>query len=85
MEEAVTMDIIQRGSYLLNNVPDLLVRKRIIVKLAHLHHAIQVHIQQLKDHIENVLMPDHLQASHYVSVLQANHGLDLCVSHRGLP
>ena len=85
MEEAVAVNIVQRGGYLLNNVPNLLVRKWIIVELAHLHHAIKVHIEQLKDHVERVLMPDHLQASHYVRVLQANHGLDLCVSHRGLP
>ena len=69
MEEAVTVNIVQRGGYLHNNVPDLLVRKRIIVELPHLHHAVQVHIEQLKDHIERVLMPNHLQASHYVGVL----------------
>ena len=85
MEEAVAVNIVQRGGYLLNNVPNLLVRKWIIVELAHLHHAIKVHIEQLKDHVERVLMPDHLQASHYVRVLQANHGLDLCVSHGLLP
>lgn len=69
MEEAVAVDIVQRGGYLHNNVPDLLVRKWIIVELAHLHHAVQVHIEQLKDHIERVLMPNYLQASHYVGVL----------------
>ena len=69
MEEAVAVDIVQRGGYLHNNVPYLLVRKRIIVELAHLHHAVQVHIEQLKHHIERVLMPNYLQASHYVGVL----------------
>ena len=45
MEEAMTVDVVEGRGDLLYDVPDLLVRKRVIIELAHLHHPVQVHIE----------------------------------------
>ena len=60
-------------------------RKRVIVELAHLHHPVQVHVEELEHHVKSVVMPDHLQARDYVLVLQPNHGFNFGVTHSGLP
>ena len=45
MEEAMAVDVVKGRSDLLYDVPNLLVGKWVIVKLAHLHHPVQVHIE----------------------------------------
>ena len=40
MEKAMTMDIVQRGCYLLNYVPDLFMGEWIVIEFAHLHHSV---------------------------------------------
>ena len=69
MEETVAVNVVERRGYLLDYVPDLLVRKRVVIELAHLHHPIQVHIEQLEHHIKRVIMPDDLHACDNVLVL----------------
>ena len=69
MKEAMAVNVVQRRCNLLDYMSDLLVREWIIVELAHLHHPVQVHIKQLKHHVESIIMPNHLQASHNVLVL----------------
>jgi hypothetical protein len=44
MEKAVIVDIVETSGNLLDYVPDLLVRERIVIQLTHLHHTIQIHI-----------------------------------------
>ena len=85
MEESVAMDVIQGRSYLLDDMTDLFVRERIVIEFTHLHHAIQVHVQQLKHHVKGVLVSDHLQTSDYILVLEADHCFDFGVSHGCLP
>ena len=48
MEKAMIVDIIESAGYLVDNVTYLFVRERIIVQVAHLHHSVQVHIEQLE-------------------------------------
>lgn len=85
MEEAVAVNVVQGRSNLLDYVPDFFMRKRVIIELSHLHHAVQVHVQKFEHHVQRVVMPDHLEARHNVLVFQADHGLDLGVPHRSLP
>ena len=85
MEEAVAVDVVERGGDLMDDVSDLLVRERIVVQFAHLHHAVQIHVEQLEHHIERVLVTYHFKALNYIRMLQPDHGLNLGVSHRRLP
>ena len=66
MEEAVAVDVVERRGDLVNDVPDLLVRERIIVQFAHLHHAVQIHVEQLEHHVERVFVTYHFKALHDV-------------------
>ena len=85
MEEAMTVNVIERGSYLLYDVPDLFVWKWVIVEFAHLHHSVEVHVEEFEHHVESVLVANHLNASDYIWMLKANHGFDFGVSHCRLP
>ena len=69
MEEAVAVDVVEGGGDLHYNVPDLLVRKRIVVQLPHLHHSVQVHVEQLEDHVQSIFMADDLEAGDNIRVL----------------
>ena len=64
---------------------DLFVAEGVVVQFAHLHHPVQVHVEELEHHVKSVVMPDHLQARDYVLVLQPNHGFNFGVTHSGLP
>jgi hypothetical protein len=44
MEEAMRMDVLERSSDLEDYVSDLLVREGVVVKFAHLHHPVKVHV-----------------------------------------
>lgn len=85
MEETVIVDVVEGGGDLLDDVSDLLVGKRVVVELAHLHHAVQIHVQQFKQHVECVLMADHFLTSYNVRVLQPNHRFHFRVAHGDLP
>ena len=85
MEEAMAVDVVEGWCDLLYDMPDLLVRKWVIVQFAHLHHSVEVHIEQFKHHVESVLVANHLNASDYIWMLKANHGFDFGVSHCRLP
>ena len=80
MKEPMTVDVIERLGNLLYDVPALLVREWVVVQLAHLHHSIQVHIEQLKHHVKSVVVPDHLHASHDVCMLETDHRFDFGVT-----
>lgn len=60
MEKPVVVDVVQCRGYLLDDVSDLFVRERVVVQLAHLHHPIEVHVEQLKHHVQSVVVPNHL-------------------------
>jgi len=85
MEESVLMDVVQRDGNLFYNVSYLFVREGIVVQFAHLHHAVQVHIEKLKDDHEHRIVEENLGAADNVDVLQADHCFDFCVAHCGLP
>ena len=85
MEEAVVVDVVESLRDLLDDVADLLVREGVVVELPHLHHAVEVHVEQLEDHVQRVVVPEHLDASYDICMLEPDHCLDLGVSHRSLP
>ncbi len=85
MEEAMAVNVVESTGELINDVSDLLVREGIIVKLSHLHHSIQIHVKQLKHHIQSVFMPNDLNTGYNIWVLQTNHSFHLGVSHSGFP
>ena len=64
---------------------DFFVAEWVIVELTHLHHAVKVHVEQFKDHVQCVLVSDNFHAGDDVWVLEPDHGLDLGVSHCRLP
>jgi hypothetical protein len=64
---------------------NFLMRKRIIVEFAHLHHPIEVHVKQLEKHVKTVFMSNDFPARHYIGMLQSYHGFDLGVTHCLLP
>ena len=70
---------------MLDYVPNLLVAERVIVQFAHLHHPVKVHVEQLEEHVQVVLVAQDFYASYDVGMLQANHCLYLCVAHGLLP
>ena len=39
------VDVLQGVSYLRDDVSDLFVRKWVVIELAHLHHAVEVHVE----------------------------------------
>lgn len=45
MEEAVTVDVVECRCDLIDDVPDLFMRERVIVKFSHLHHSVEVHVE----------------------------------------
>jgi hypothetical protein len=45
VEESVAMNVVERRGNLHGDVTDLFVRKRVVVELAHLHHAVKVHVE----------------------------------------
>ncbi len=69
MEKAVAMDIVQGRGYLLNDVTNLLVAEGVIIEFSHLHHSVQVHVQQLEKHVKGVFVTDHFQAGDNILVL----------------
>jgi hypothetical protein len=79
------MNIVKSNCDLLYNMPDLLVRKWIVIELAHLHHSVEIHIQQLEHHIQHVVKPQNFAARHDVLMFKTNHGFDLGVPHCRLP
>lgn len=85
MEEAIGVDVVEGRRDLLDDVADLLVGEGIIVQLPHLHHAVQIHIQQLEHHIQCVVMPQHLCALDNVWMSKADHSFDLRISHGSFP
>ena len=85
MKEAVAVDIVKSARYLVYDMSDLLVREGVIVELAHLHHSVQVHVQQLEHHVERVFVANDFEASDDIGMLEADHGFDFSVSHGSFP
>ena len=85
MEEAMTVYIIQSRRDLVDYMSDLFMGERVVVELTHLHHAIEVHVKQLENHVERIFVPDYLKAGYDICVFQSNHRLDFGVTHGGLP
>ena len=85
MEEAMAVNVVQGRRDLLYDVPDFFVGKRVIVELSHLHHPVQVHIEQLKHHIKSVLVTNNLKAGDNIRMLEAYHSLNFSISHCSLP
>ena len=81
----MAVNIVERRGNLIDDVSDLLMREGVIVQLAHLHHAVQIHIKKFKNHVQGVLMTNHFHTSYYIWMLQANHRFDLGVSHGRFP
>jgi len=69
----------------MDNVANLLVRERVVIQFAHLHHTVEVHVEQLEHHVECVLMSDYLLATDNIRVLEPNHGLYFGVAHCRFP
>ena len=44
MEEAMWVNVFQWGSYLEDDVSYFFMRKGVIVKFAHLHHPVEIHV-----------------------------------------
>ena len=85
MEEAMAVNVVQGRRDLLYDVPDFFMGKWVIIELSHLHHPVQVHIEQLEHHVKSVFMANNLKAGDNIRVLEAYHSLYFSVSHRGLP
>ena len=85
MEEAMTVYIIQSRRDLMDYMPNLFMGERVVVEFTHLHHAIEVHVKQLENHVERIFVPDYLKAGYDICVFQSDHRLDFGVTHGGLP
>ena len=81
----MVMNIVKGYCDLLYDMSDLLVGKRIVIELSHLHHPVEIHIQQLKYHVKHVVMSKDLAARNYVRMLEAYHCLNFCISHGCFP
>lgn len=79
------VNVVEGLSYLHYNMSDFFVRKRVIVKLSHLHHSVKVHVEKFKEHVETVFVSDNLPARYNIRVFEPDHCLYLCVTHRLLP
>ena len=85
MEEAMAVNVVQGRRDLLYDVPDFFVGKRVIIKLSHLHHPVQVHIEQLEHHVKSVLVTNNLKAGDNIRMLEAYHSFNFSVTHRSFP
>ena len=81
MEEAMLVNVVKAQRNLSDNVSDLFVGKGVVVQFAHLHHSVEVHVQQFKDDHQHCVVEEHLAATDYVDVLQADHGFYFSVTH----
>ena len=69
VEEAVLVDVVEGDGDLLDDVADLLVRKRVVVEFAHLHLTVKIHVEQLKDDHEHLLVQEHFATTDNIGVL----------------
>jgi len=79
------VDVLERGRDLEDNVADLLMTEWVVVQLTHLHHAVEIHVKQLKQHEETILMANDLHTVDNIGMLESDHSFDLCVSHGLFP
>ena len=85
VEETMLVDVVEGDGNLFDYVTDFLVRERIVIELSHLHHPVEVHVQQLENDHQHLLVQEYLVATHDVCVLQPNHSFHFCIAHGRFP
>jgi len=85
MEESVSMNIGHSLHNLEHHSPNFVLRERSLALPPLPNQLIEVHVEQLEDHAELVVISENLPQLHYIGVNELDEGAHLREGHRLLP
>jgi len=85
MKETSPVHVAEALNHLKHHLPHFLIRKHLMLLSPPLNQLIEIHIEKLKDEVEDILMTKHFLQLYYIWMLQLKQGFHLWVRHSILP